>query len=147
LLFGSFTSVVMILVYRPELESPPMDKECTIGFSFIEEKGQPSNIKVTSGVNRDFPEAIWEKIKNYDYVKSLLKLGALRIADEETAVVAEASPAETDSLADMPVTQAMSLVEDSFDVTQLRRREGGEQRIRVLNAINKRVAAISEGKG
>jgi hypothetical protein len=41
----------------------------------------------------------------------------------------------------------MSLVEDSFDVTQLRRWEGGEQRIRVLNAINKRVAAISEGKG
>jgi hypothetical protein len=137
----------MILVYRPELESPPMDKGCTISFSFIEEKGQPSNIKVTSGVNRAFPEAIWEKIKNYDYVKSLLKLGALRVEEEEKAVVAEASPAETDSLADMPVTQAMSLVENSFDVTQLRRWEGGEQRIRVINAINKRVAAISEGKG
>ena len=136
----------MILVYRPELESPPMDKECTIGFSFIEEKGQPSSIKVTSGVNRDFPEAIWEKIKNYDVVKSLLKLGALRF-EEEQAVVADASPADADSLADMPINQAMSLVEDSFDVTQLRRWEGGEQRIRVRNAINKRVAAIVEGKG
>lgn len=136
----------MILVYRPELESPPMDKECTIGFSFIQEKGQPSSIKVKSGVNRDFPEAIWEQIKNYDVVKSLLKLGALRI-EEEQALVAEAPKADVDSLADMPVTQALRLVEDSFDVNQLQGWEGREQRIRVRNAISKRISAISEGKG
>lgn len=136
----------MILVYRPELESPPMDKECTIGFSFIQEKGQPSSIKVSSGVNRDFPEAIWEQIKNYDVVKSLLKLGALRI-EEEQALVVETPKAAVDSFADMPVTQAMRLVEDSFDINQLRSWEAGEQRIRVRNAISKRIAAISEGKG
>lgn len=136
----------MILVYRPELESPPMDKECTIGFSFIQEKGQPSSIKVSSGVNRDFPEAIWEQIKNYDVVKSLLKLGALRI-EEEQALVVEAPKADVGSIADMPVTQAMRLVEDSFDINQLRSWEAGEQRIRVRNTISKRIAAISEGKG
>lgn len=136
----------MILVYRPELESPPMDKECTIGFSFIQEKGQPSSIKVSSGVNRDFPEAIWEQIKNYDVVKSLLKLGALRI-EEEKALVVETPKAAVDSFADMPLTQAMRLVEDSFDINQLRSWEAGEQRIRVRNAISKRIAAISEGKG
>ena len=136
----------MILVYRPELESPPMDKECTIGFSFIQEKGQPSSIKVQSGVNRDFPEAIWEQIKNYDVVKSLLKLGALRI-EEEQALVVETPRADVGSIADMPVTQAMRLVEDSFDINQLRGWEAGEQRIRVRNAISKRIAAISEGKG
>lgn len=136
----------MILVYRPELESPPMDKECTIGFSFIQEKGQPSSIKVSSGVNRDFPEAIWEQIKNYDVVKSLLKLGALRI-EEEQALVVDAPKADVGSIADMPVTQAMRLVEDSFDINQLRSWEAGEQRIRVRNTISKRIAAISEGKG
>jgi hypothetical protein len=123
-----------------------MDKECTIGFSFIQEKGQPSSIKVSSGVNRDFPEAIWEQIKNYDVVKSLLKLGALRI-EEEKALVVETPKAAVDSFADMPVTQAMRLVEDSFDINQLRSWEAGEQRIRVRNAISKRIAAISEGKG
>jgi hypothetical protein len=123
-----------------------MDKECTIGFSFIQEKGQPSSIKVSSGVNRDFPEAIWEQIKNYDVVKSLLKLGALRI-EEEQALVVETPKAAVDSFADMPVTQAMRLVEDSFDINQLRSWEAGEQRIRVRNAISKRIAAISEGKG
>jgi hypothetical protein len=123
-----------------------MDKECTIGFSFIQEKGQPSSIKVSSGVNRDFPEAIWEQIKNYDVVKSLLKLGALRI-EEEKALVVETPKAAVDSFADMPLTQAMRLVEDSFDINQLRSWEAGEQRIRVRNAISKRIAAISEGKG
>lgn len=123
-----------------------MDKECTIGFSFIQEKGQPSSIKVQSGVNRDFPEAIWEQIKNYDVVKSLLKLGALRI-EEEQALVVETPKASVGSIADMPVTQAMRLVEDSFDINQLRGWEAGEQRIRVRNAIGKRIAAISEGKG
>lgn len=123
-----------------------MDKECTIGFSFIQEKGQPSSIKVSSGVNRDFPEAIWEQIKNYDVVKSLLKLGALRI-EEEQALVVEAPKADVGSIADMPVTQAMRLVEDSFDINQLRSWEAGEQRIRVRNTISKRIAAISEGKG
>jgi hypothetical protein len=123
-----------------------MDKECTIGFSFIQEKGQPSSIKVSSGVNRDFPEAIWEQIKNYDVVKSLLKLGALRI-EEEQALVVDAPKADVGSIADMPVTQAMRLVEDSFDINQLRSWEAGEQRIRVRNTISKRIAAISEGKG
>lgn len=138
----------MILVYRPELESPPMDPECTIGFSFVQEKGQPSSIKVKSGVNRDFPESVWEQIKNYDVVKNLLKLGALRVEDEDQALVPDpAAASDVDSIADMPVTQAMRLVEDSFDVAQLKSWENGEQRIRVRNAISKRITAITEGNG
>jgi hypothetical protein len=47
----------------------------------------------------------------------------------------------------MPVTQALRLVEDSFDVAQLQRWESGEQRIRIRNAISKRISAITEGNG
>lgn len=138
----------MILVYRPDLENPPMDPECTIGFSFIQDKGQPSSIKLTSGVNRDFPESIWEQIKHYDVVKNLLQLGALRVEDEDQAFVPDPTAASAvDSLADMSVTQAMRLVEDSFDVAQLKGWEKGEQRIRVRNAISKRITAITEGNG
>lgn len=136
----------MILVYRPELESPPMDKECTIGFSFVPEKGQPESIQVEAGVNRDFPEDVWEKIENYAVVKNMLKLGALRIETEQN-LVQDSSHAAVDSIADMPVTQAMRLVEDSFDIAQLQGWEKGEQRIRVRNAISKRISAITEGNG
>jgi hypothetical protein len=135
----------MILVYRPELESPPMDSECTIGFSFVQQGGQPESVQVKSGVNRDFPESIWEQIKNYDVVKNMLKLGALRIEEEQTLVSEPAATGPVDTIADMPVTQAMRLVEDSFDVAQLQRWEAKEPRIRVRNAISKRIEAITEG--
>lgn len=138
----------MILVYRPELENPPMDSECTIGFSFIQEKGQPSNINVKSGVNRDFPESVWEQIKSYDVVKNMLKLGALRVEEEDQVLAPDPeASSNVDSIADMSVTQAMRLVEDSFDVAQLKSWEPGEQRIRVRNAISKRIAAVTEGNG
>lgn len=136
----------MILVYRPELESPPMDKECTIGFSFVQSKGQPENIQVESGVNRDFPEDVWEKIQDYDVVKNMLKLGALRVETEQN-LVQDMPAANVDTISDMPVNQAMRLVEDSFDIAQLQRWEKGEQRIRIRNSISKRISAITEGNG
>jgi len=124
-----------------------MDPECTIGFSFVQQNGQPENVQVKSGVNRDFPDTVWEQIKDYDVVKNMLKLGALRIEDEQFVVADPAAVADVDSVADMPVTQALRLVEDSFDVTQLKGWESSEQRIRVRNAISKRIAAITEGNG
>jgi hypothetical protein len=137
----------MIIVYRPELENPPMDKECTIGFSFVDGGGLPDHIQVTSGVTRDFPERVWEKIKEYDVVKNLLSLGALRIQDEEPAEDATAPGVKQDTLADMPLPEAMNLVEASFDLDQLRRWDAKESRIRLKNAIAKRISAITEGNG
>lgn len=137
----------MIIVYRPELENPPMDKECTIGFSFVDGGGLPDHIQVTSGVTRDFPEDVWEKIKGYDVVKNLLSLGALRIQDEEPSEDSTAPSVKQDTLADMPLHEAMTLVEASFDLDQLRRWDAKESRIRLKNAIAKRIGAITEGNG
>jgi hypothetical protein len=137
----------MIIVYRPELENPPMDKECTIGFSFVGGGGLSEHVQVSAGVTRDFPEEIWAQIKDYDVVKNLLKLGALRIETEEVTAVGPVAGTDADSLADMPLTQAMNLVEDSFDLEQLKRWDAKEQRIRVKNAIAKRITAITEGNG
>ena len=137
----------MIIVYHPELENPPMDKECSIGFSFVGGGGLSDHIQVNSGVTRDFPESVWNQIKDYDVVKNLLSLGALRIETEEPTETKAAPREASDSIADMPITQAMSLVEDSFDLEQLRRWDAKESRIRVKNAIAKRISAITEGNG
>lgn len=137
----------MILVYRPELENPPMDKECLIGFSFITGSGNPEYIQIASGVNRGFSEEIWEKIQDYDVVKNMLKLGALRTEDERNQDEPTISAELVDTLVDMPLTQAMGLVEDSFDVAQLTRWDAKEARIRVKNAIARRKTAITEGNG
>ncbi len=137
----------MIIVYRPELENPPMDKECTIGFSFVDGGPLPEHVQITSGVTRDFPEAVWDRIKDYDVVKNLLKLGALRVEAEDPADEAEAPQPKADTIADLPLTEALSLVEASFDLEQLRRWDAKEARIRVKNAIAKRITAITEGNG
>lgn len=138
----------MILVYRPELENPPMDKECTIGFSFVGGAGLSDHIQVASGVTRNFPESVWEKIKDYDVVKNLLKLGALRIeAEEVTTEDGVTTPVNADTIADLPITQALELIEASFDIEQLNKWTAKEQRIKVRNAIGKRITAITEGNG
>jgi len=137
----------MILVYRPELENPPMDKECSIGFSFVGGGGQPEHIQVEAGVTRDFPEDVWERIEGYDVVKNLLKLGALRIETEDQQTTTAAPVATSDSIADMPIATALELIEASFDTQQLEKWSTKEQRIKVRNAIAKRIQAITEGKG
>jgi hypothetical protein len=141
----------MILVYRPELENPPMDKECSLGFSFIKGDGNSDNITVSAGVNREFPPAIWDKIKGYDVVKNLLALGALRIEeDQETTTAPEhdsADAALADTLQSFDLGKALRLVEDSFDQDQLNRWNAKEQRIRVKNAIARRLEALQGGKG
>ena len=129
----------MIIVYRPELENPPMDKDCSIGFSFVGGGGLSDHIQVQSGVTRNFPEDVWDKIKDYDVVKNLLKLGALRIETEEAAPEAEAPTLRADSIADIALTEALSLVEASFDIDQLRRWDAKDARIRVKNAIAKQI--------
>lgn len=136
----------MIVVYRPELESPPMDKECSIGFSFVNGGGLPEHIQITSGVTRDFPEDVWERIQGYDVVKNLLRLGALR-TEAEDVTETPAAPSTTDSIENLPLQEALGLVEDSFNVEQLRRWDAKESRIRVKNSIAKRITAITEGNG
>ncbi len=145
----------MILVYRPELESPPMDKECTIGFSFVTGSGTSDYINVKSGVIRDFPSDVWEKIKGYDVVKNLLSLGALRVETEESATTRKLttlSPEDGEagdpaSIANLAVPTALSLIEASFDVDQLQGWYEKENRIKVRNSLMKRISAITEGNG
>lgn len=137
----------MIIVYRPELENPPMDKECTIGFSFVGGGGQSDHIQIKAGVTRDFAEELWNKIKDYDSVKNLLRLGALRVEEEVSEEVSSSATEAGDSLADMALSDALRLVEDSFDLQQLQRWDAKDSRIRVKNAIAKRITAITEGNG
>lgn len=137
----------MIIVYRPDLENPPMDKECTIGFSFVGVNGQSDHIQIKAGVTRDFSEDLWDKIKDYETVKNLLSLGALRIEQDAPEEIRSSAPEAGDSLATMALHDALRLIEESFDLQQLQRWDAKDSRIRVKNAISKRIQAITEGNG
>jgi hypothetical protein len=137
----------MILVYRPELQNPPMAKEATMGFSFLGKNGLTDFVSVEPGVNRDVKDSDWERIKDKNIVKRLISLGALRVETDDEAEVAIINATDVSDLANRDVTTSMRLIEDSFDITQLRKWEASEKRIRVRNSINKRITAITEGKG
>ena len=136
----------MILVYRPELQNPPMAKEATIGFSFIQEKGRTDFFNLEAGVNRDVSEDRWNAIKEKTLVKRLLNLGALRVETDDESEVAIATTSDVSDLTNKDVQTSLRLIEDSFDIGQLQKWEAGEKRIRVKNSINKRITAITEGK-
>jgi hypothetical protein len=138
----------MILVYRPELLNPPMDKEAFWGFSFLQEKGLPDYFRLSAGVNREVDESIWDKIKTYEEVKTALQLGALRIEAEESSAVEETVKGEVhESIVAFPLETALRLIDDSFDLEQLSKWEAKDQRIKVKNAIAHRIKAITAGNG
>lgn len=139
----------MIITYRPELENPPMAKECSLGFSFLPEDGKSRNVKfvrIEAGVTRDFDTAVWERIENYKQIKKLLSLGALAVTHEVDVVATEVIDAPTEAtLKDIDLKTALGLIESSFDIDQLKKWNAKDQRIRVKNAISKRIASITEG--
>ena len=137
----------MILTYRPELENPPMAKEATIGFSFIVTAGKTEFVRLEAGVNRDVSDENWERIKDKNLVKRLMKLGALRVDTDDVGEEAIQLTPNVDSIAEKDVQTSLRLIEDSFDISQLQKWEASEKRIRVKNSINKRITAITEGKG
>ena len=141
----------MIITYRPELDNPPMAKECSLGFSFLpatEKERTVKHVRINSGVTRDFDPEVWDKIEAYSSVKRLLSLGALVVTQEvdvEATVINDGPSAET--LKDVALNDALGLIEASFDLEQLNKWLAKDQRIRVRNAINKRITAITEGNG
>lgn len=140
----------MIITYRPELENPPMAKECSLGFSFLPTGNEHkiTHVSINAGVTRDFSPAMWERIKEYDVTKRLLSLGALVVdEDNETAAPVPEPTSPKRGLADQKLEKALSLIEASFDIDQLKQWAAKDERIRVRNAVSKRIAAITEGNG
>ena len=137
----------MIITYTPQLENPPRDKEVTLGFSIIGEKaGVTKRIHLKSGVNRDVSVSDWEKIKEMPLVGELLMLGALQV-QEDVEVVTTPAGQVSGGLETMPVKEALSAINGTFDLDLLKEWDYAENRIRIKNAIAKRIKAITEGEG
>lgn len=136
----------MIITYTPQLENPPRDKEVTLGFSIIGGRaGGTQYIQIKSGVNRDVDPADWEKIKEIPLVGELLALGALSVQEDKEVV--DTKVEATGGLTAMPVKEALDAIHATFDLDLLKEWDYAENRIRIKNAIAKRMKAITEGEG
>lgn len=136
----------MIIIYSPQLENPPRDKEVTLGFSLIGERtGSTEYVQIKAGVNRDVDPATWEKIKTMPLVPDLLEIGALKVEDDVEVVTP--APAAKGALSNKPVKESLDMINASFDIDLLKEWDYAENRVRIKNAIQKRIKSITEGDG
>ena len=127
----------MLIAYRPELENPPREA----GFGIITDKGL---ISLAPGLNQEIPDEQWDLAKANSTVLALLKIGAIEELKERVEV--ETIPQGIDSLQQLPLSQAIQAIELLHDEEKLTDWKKVEGRVRVRNAINRRLEAIRTGK-
>jgi len=127
----------MLIAYRPDLENPPREG----GFGIITEAGL---IQLSPGVNTDVPETKWDIARKNGTVKRLMAIGAIEEVKEQATV--QEIPQSVDTLTLLPLNEAFRLLEIMHDEEQLLQWKGREGRVRIRNAINKRLENIRAGK-
>jgi hypothetical protein len=127
----------MLIAYRPELENPPREG----GFGIITDAGL---IQLSPGVNTDIPETKWETARKNGTVKRLMAIGAIEEVKEQATV--QEIPQSVNTLIQLPLNEAFRLLEIMHDEDQLISWKGKEGRVRIRNAINKRLEAIKAGR-
>ena len=127
----------MLIAYRPELENPPREA----GFGIITDKGL---ISLAPGLNQEIPDEQWDLAKANSTVQALLKIGAIEELKERVEV--ETIPQGIDSLQQLPLSQAIQAIELLHDEEKLNDWKKVEGRVRVRNAINRRLESIRTGK-
>lgn len=126
----------MLIAYRPDLENPPREG----GFGVVTEAGL---IQLAPGLNQEVPEQQWLKARQNATVKRLMAIGAIEEVQERLTV--EEIPQDVQSLSNMPLVEAFRVIEIIHDAEQLAEWKKIEGRIKVRNAIAKRIEAIKTG--
>ena len=127
----------MLIAYRPELENPPREG----GFGIITETGM---IQLSPGVNADVPENKWKQARQNNSVKRLMAIGAIEELKQEPTV--QEIPSSAVTLSELPLGDALRMIEIMHDEQHLKDWKSKEGRVRVRNAINKRIELIKLGK-
>jgi hypothetical protein len=127
----------MLIAYRPDLENPPREG----GLGVITDAGM---IQLSPGVNSDVPETKWAQARNNGTVKRLMAIGAIEELKDTPTV--QDIPTKVSTLAQLPLTDALRMIEIMHDEDQLQDWKKAEGRVRIRNAINKRLEAIRAGQ-
>ena len=127
----------MLIAYRPELENPPREG----GFGIITEGGM---IQLTPGLNQEVPDLQWQQARENLVVKRLMSIGAIEEVKEQITV--EKIPQNIETLVAIPLVEALRIIEIIHEEDQLTSWKKVEGRIRVRNAISKRLESIRAGK-
>ena len=127
----------MLIAYRPELENPPREG----GFGIITEGGM---IQLTPGLNQEVPDLQWQQARENLVVKRLMSIGAIEEVKERITV--EKIPQNIETLVAVPLVEALRIIEIIHEEDQLTSWKKVEGRVRLRNAISKRLESIRAGK-
>jgi hypothetical protein len=136
----------MLIMFRPEKSVP--ERSGLVSFD---------GITFIPGLNRGITAETWDKIKDQDVVKQYLEWNALEVMKQDeqpvvdpTTATATAIPADEDphvnDLSGMSIENAQRLIEEVSDVATLEAYLQNEQRKTLVNAINRRITEIKEGR-
>ena len=127
----------MLIAYRPDLENPPREG----GFGVVTEAGL---IQLAPGLNQEVPEQQWLQARQNATVKRLMAIGA--IEEVQVRLTVEEIPQDVQSLSNLPLIEAIRTIELIQTTEQLVEWKKIEGRVRVRNAIAKRVESIKAGR-
>jgi hypothetical protein len=127
----------MLIAYRPDLENPPREG----GFGIITDNGM---IQLAPGLNQDVPDTKWKEARENRTVKRLMAIGAIEELKEQLSV--ESIPESVETLSGLPLVEAFRVIDIIHDSEQLVSWKKIEGRVKVRNAINKRIENIRIGK-
>jgi hypothetical protein len=127
----------MLIAYRPDLENPPREG----GFGVVTEAGL---IQLAPGLNQEVPEQQWLQARQNATVKRLMAIGAIEEVQERLTV--EEIPQDVQSLSNLPLIEAIRTIEIIQTTEQLVEWKKIEGRVRVRNAIAKRLESIKAGR-
>lgn len=127
----------MLIAYRPELENPPREG----GFGVVTDAGM---IQLTPGVNPDVPDTKWAQARQNTMVKRLIAIGAIEELKEVPTV--QEIPQSVQTLSELHITDALRMLEIMHDEEQLADWKKIEGRVRVRNAISRRIESLKTGK-
>ena len=100
-------------------------------------------IQLAPGLNQEVPDDQWKQARENRMVKRLMAIGAIEEVREQITV--EKIPQSIDTLTNIPLVEALRTIELIHDDNQLADWKKVEGRVRVRNAINKRLDAIKRG--
>ncbi len=101
-------------------------------------------IQLTPGVNPDVPDTKWAQARQNTMVKRLIAIGAIEELKEVPTV--QEIPQSVQTLSELHITDALRMLEIMHDEEQLADWKKIEGRVRVRNAISRRIESLKTGK-
>lgn len=131
----------MLISYRPENENPP--REAGISLGLLNEKTkQYDTLRLVPGLNRDVDPELWSRAKQLKEITNRL---AMRVIEEITELE-EIPDTSTTEITTLSVDKVQQVVELTHDLNLLDKWFEADKRVRVRNAIQRRIIEIKSGR-